>query len=611
MVKKFEEQQFKNNKLDFKIWKKVFSHLGKAKKLLIVTIIIAILSGFLEVLLPFYISDVIKQFEANQNLDSLQENIIIFSIIIVSFSILMYFHVLLAGKIQTILSYNLRKACFVKLQKLPFEFYDKKPIGWLMARMTSDASRLAHILSWGMTDILFYIFILTFVLVIMFIVNAQLALVALIALPIISILTYWFRKIMLKHSRKIRAENSKITGAYNEGLTGANTTKILAIEKSNQNDFEKLTRSYYRSSRNASIFSSFYWSLIIILFGMAMGSIYYIAAKDVVGSGESLATAKKIAEIVLFVSLMNLFFDPIMSLSRLMVEFQEGQASAERIISLVEEEPSIVDTEEVIEKYGDIFNYKLENFEELEGDVKFENVEFKYNDEEIILKDFNLEIKKGTSVALVGETGAGKSTIVNLLARFYEPTKGIIKIDNVDYKERSLGWLHSNLGYVLQTPFLFSGNILENIRYGKIEATDEEVIEAAKYVGAHTFIEKLTNGYQTTVGEGGNRLSVGEKQLISFARAILKNPAILILDEATSSIDTKTEDLLQTAIEKLLKGRTSFSIAHRLSTIINSDLILVLKKGKIIEKGTHNELLKNKGYYYDLYNSQFKNKKST
>ncbi|MDY0024307.1 MAG: ATP-binding cassette domain-containing protein, partial [Candidatus Izemoplasmatales bacterium] len=299
------------------------------------------------------------------------------------------------------------------------------------------------------------------------------------------------------------------------------------------------------------------------------------------------------------------FFDPVNNIANFYARFQQAQASAERIVSLIETKADIVDSEEVIEKYGTVFYYKKENFEPLLGEVEFKDVDFKYNVGEQVLTDFNLKVKAGQSIALVGHTGAGKTTIVNLISRFYEPTKGEILIDGVDYRKRSLGWLHSNLGYVLQTPHLFSGSVMENIRYGNLMATDEEVIEAAKAVEAHNFIMKFENGYDTECGEGGSRLSVGQKQLVSFARAILADPKILILDEATSSVDTETEQLIQTAINKLLKGRTSFIVAHRLSTIVHSDQILVLEDGKIIESGRHKELIKKGGAYYKLYTNQY------
>jgi ATP-binding cassette subfamily B protein len=292
-------------------------------------------------------------------------------------------------------------------------------------------------------------------------------------------------------------------------------------------------------------------------------------------------------------------------LSQMIANLQNAQASAERIVELIETKPNITDTEEVTEKYGDLFDLKTDDWEQLHGDVNFKDVSFYYNPDELILDKFNLSVKRGTSVALVGHTGSGKTTIINLLARFYEPTSGVIDIDGRDYKSRSIQWLHKRLGYVLQSPQLFSTTIMENIRYGKLDATDEEVIIASKHIGLHTFIETLEKGYLTEVGEGGNLLSIGQKQLISFARAIIADPRLLILDEATSSIDSESEQLIQQATKTLLKGRTSFIVAHRLSTIVDADVIIVLEMGKILEMGDHQSLLSKKGSYYNLYKNQF------
>jgi len=335
------------------------------------------------------------------------------------------------------------------------------------------------------------------------------------------------------------------------------------------------------------------------LIAITIAVIYYV------GGNMVYELAISVGMLYLFTSYAWQFFDPINNIATIFARFQQAQASAERIVSLIETKPDIEDTPEVIAKYGTLFEYKRENFEILKGDVEFENVSFKYHVGEQVLTDFNLKVKEGQSIALVGHTGAGKTTIVNLICRFYEPTSGRIIIDGKDYKERSLGWLHSNLGYVLQAPHLFSGSVMENIRYGKLESTDDEVILAAKAVEAHEFIMRFEKGYDTECGEGGSRLSVGQKQLVSFARAILADPKILVLDEATSSVDTETEQMIQTAINKLLKGRTSFIVAHRLSTIVHSDRILVLEGGIVIEEGTHRELIQKQGRYYQLYTNQY------
>jgi len=355
-----------------------------------------------------------------------------------------------------------------------------------------------------------------------------------------------------------------------------------------------------KHSIRAAMFAGLYFPTILLISSVAISLVIYYGGSEV---AMGMITA---ATLYLFTNYIMQFFEPVMQLANILARFQQAQASAERLLSLIEQEPDIYDTKEVVEKYGDAFDFKKENWEPLVGDVEFSDVTFKYNKGEKVLDHFNLKVKAGESIALVGQTGAGKSTIVNLICRFYEPTEGQILIDGRDYKERSIGWLHDNLGYVLQSPHLFSGTIRENIRYGKPDATDEEVEEAAKMVEAHQFIVKFDDGYDTEVGESGARLSVGQKQLISFARALIADPRILILDEATSSVDTNTERSIQHAIDVVLKGRTSFIIAHRLSTITSSNRILVLEHGTVIESGTHKDLIDQKGKYFDLYTNQFK-----
>ncbi|MFA5720611.1 MAG: ABC transporter ATP-binding protein, partial [Acholeplasmataceae bacterium] len=488
------------------------------------------------------------------------------------------------------------------LQRLPFSYFDKTPHGWIMARMTSDSRRLANIISWGLVDFLWSFVIMGAILVILYVFSWKLALIVTISIPIMSVLAYFFRRKILKGYRESRKMNSKVTASFNEAFIGAKTTKSLAIESEASLMFKQQTKDLRRASTKAIIWSAVFSPVMLVISYIVVGAIMLKGSFDIITLGFSVAL---ITTLYIFIDYTNRFFEPIMQVARILAQFQQAQASAERLIQLIEETPAIYDEASVVEKYGDLLHPKYENWEDLNGDVEFRNVSFNYVEDEPILTDFNLHIKAGTQVALVGHTGSGKTTIINLLSRFYEPVSGQILIDGTDYKKRSIHWLHKRLGYVLQTPHLFSGNIMENIRYGNLEATDEEVINAAKLIGAHTFIEKLSDGYYTDIGEGGSKLSVGEKQLISFARAIIADPKILILDEATSSIDSEAEQVIQSATHKLLKGRTSFIVAHRLSTIVDADLIILLESGKIIEMGTHKELLELKSHYFNLYKNQF------
>ena len=403
----------------------------------------------------------------------------------------------------------------------------------------------------------------------------------------------------------MRKQNSKITGALNEGIMGAVTTKTLVREEKNTEEFRAETGRMRKSAIKAAVLSAMFTPIVMCLGAIGTGLALYAGGLSVAGKWAAIGTIT-VGTLATFISYSTGIFDPIQQLAGIFAEMQSAQASAERVITLIDTEPDIVDPEEVVAVYGDCFDPKRENWEDIKGSVKFEDVSFAYKEGEKVLSHFDLDVKAGENIALVGETGAGKSTIVNLVCRFYEPTEGRVLIDGVDYRERSQLWLQDRLGYVLQQPHLFSTTIRENIRYGRPEATDEEVVEAAKLVHAHEFIETLEKGYDTEVGEGGGRLSTGQKQLISFARVILADPKIFVLDEATSSIDTETEQLIQHAITKVLENRTSFIVAHRLSTIRSADRILVIRNGKITESGTHSELIALHGYYYDLYTTQFR-----
>lgn len=588
-----------NKGFDFGLWLKLFNYIKPYKKYMIRLSIVMIGVGGIDVIFPLMTKYAIDSFVRNDTLSGIWGFGALYALLVVVQAINIRLLAINAGEIETNVVYDIRHRGFDRLQQLSFSYYDKTPVGWIMARMTSDIQRLGDTIAWGLVDFVWGITMMIGIAAVMLVMNFKLAIISLSVVPILAIVSLYFQQKILKAFRKVRKINSRITGAFNEGISGAITTKTLVREEENLNEFKMLTGEMFSYSVKAAIYSSIYLPIVLTLGSIGTGLALWFGGRGVIMESIGYGT------LVLFVSYTIQFFEPVRELARIFAEFQSAQASAERVLSLIETEPEITDSEEILNQHGDVFNPKKENWQEIKGDITFKNVSFSYKDGEKILQNFNLSVKPGESIALVGETGSGKSTIVNLLCRFYEPVEGEILIDGVNYKKRSQGWLQSNLGYVLQTPHLFSGTVGNNIRYGKLSATDDEIIKAAKLVNAHEFIMKLEKGYDTEVGEGGSRLSTGEKQLISFARAIIANPRIFVLDEATSSVDTETEKIIQNAIQKVLQGRTSFIVAHRLSTIRSADRILVIEDGRIVEEGNHNKLIKQKGHYYRLYTNQF------
>ncbi len=505
-----------------------------------------------------------------------------------------------ALKVEMYLGRDLKKRLFTHLQTLSFSYYNTTPVGTIMARVMSDTNRIGSVFAWSLVDIFWSAAYVIGCMGVMLFLNWRLALLVIVVVPAIALLTLYFQKKILAINRQARKVNAEITRHYNEGISGAKTSKTLVIEDKNTAAFQEVTQRMRRTTVRGVLLNAVYVPII--------GFLTALAVAFVLTGGGSMALWGDIGigELTVFVNFALVIADPVQTLARTISNFIATQANIERVSALLELRPEITDTPEVIEKYGTSFAPKRENWEPLMGHITFEDITFRYPDgAENVLEHFSLDVPAGTTVAIVGETGAGKSTLVNLACRFFEPTAGRVLIDGRDYRERSQLWLHSSIGYVLQTPHLFSGSIRENIRYGRLDATDEEIVAAAKLAGAHDFITHMEHGYDSDVGEGGGQLSTGEKQLVSFARAVLADPRIFVLDEATSSIDTKTEALIQEAISTLLEGRTSFLIAHRLSTIRKADLILVVKAGKIIERGTHQQLMDLGGYYATLYSKQF------
>ncbi|MCL1995967.1 MAG: ABC transporter ATP-binding protein/permease [Defluviitaleaceae bacterium] len=602
-MNEFEDQEYSSD-FELGLWKRLFYHIREHKKLIFKIMFLFILLAVVETALPMFSAFAIDNFIVGGTLEGLPQFIALYFVVILAFCSLVFGFVLTAGKLETSIVHTIRRKGFEKLQQLSYSFYDTTPVGYIMARMTSDAQRLGDTVAWAMMELVWSLAMMLFMIIVMLVISPFLTMIVLAVMPLLFIITILFRKIMLKNQRLIRKQNSKITAAIAEGINAARTTKTLIRESKNFEEFDGLTTKMKRLSVRAAVISAAFYPIIVLIANVAVGLVVWNAGGQVLVDQISLGTMS------LFLNFTMLMFEPIMQMARVFSEIQSAQASAERTIGLIDTEPDISDTPEVVEKYGSLLHPKPENWPVLQGDIVFDNVSFSYKTGEQVLENFNLHIKAGEKIALVGETGAGKSTIINLVCHFYEPTGGRILIDGVDYRKYSQILLQSNLGYVLQTPHLFSGTIKENIRYGKLEATDEEVVEAANTVNAHDFISKLEHGFDTEVGEGGSKISTGEKQLISFARAILKNPKIFVLDEATSSIDTVTEQLIQKAVDKVLKNRTSFIVAHRLSTIRSADRILVIKNGKIFEQGNHKELIKKRGYYYDLYTTQFTKEES-
>ncbi len=505
------------------------------------------------------------------------------------------------GKLRTHVSHDIRADGFANLQRLSFSFYDFRPVGWLMARMTSDVERLSNILAWGLLDLIWGCTMMLGIAVAMLFMDVSLGLIVLSVIPVLAWISLKFQRMILRSAREVRKTNSRITGSFNESIMGVRTTKAFVKEAENLKGFGTLTDTMFSASVLNKIQAALYLPLVLTLGAVASGLALVFGGLEVIWGTITAGT------LVAFLAYARHFFEPIQELANWFAEMQMAQASAERIISLIESEPEIQDSADVrsrIAAPAGTAGLALDGYHDRIEQIRLEGVSFAYEPEHPVLKNVDLTINQGENIAIVGSTGGGKSTLVNLICRFYEPTAGSIRIDGVDYRERSLKWLQSNLGIVLQSSHIFGGTIRENIRYGRLDASDQDVTDAARRACAHDFIVAMEKGYDTEVGEGGSKLSAGQKQLISFARAVLADPKILIMDEATSSVDTVTEKQIQRGMRELLRGRISLVIAHRLSTIRDADRILVIEHGSIIEAGNHDELMQVQGRYHRLYTQQ-------
>lgn len=582
-------------KVDLRLWRKLLDYTLHYRRTSITFLFVAFALAASDLSFPLITGRLIADVEAHGNDANLASYAWAFTAAALVLCASVWGFIMCAGKIRTHVSHDIRRDAFKNLQQLSFSFYDQKPVGWLMARLTSDCNRLSNILAWGVMDFIWGTTLMTGISIVMLWYNWKLGLAVLGVLPVLFVVSVYFRKRILRTSRLVRKTSSRITGVYNEGISGVRTSKVFTREEQNLRDFDDLSDKMYGYSVRNAVLTAVYLPIVLTLGSVA------IASALIMGGHQVLFAGLAVGEVVMFMYYAQLFFQPVQEISAWFAELQMAQASAERILGLVEAVSDVRDKPEVARRVaanGD------DGYPDHLGDIEFEDVGFRYGDGPQIIEGFNLSVKAGQTIALVGATGGGKSTLVNLLCRFYEPTSGRILFDGVEYRDRSLRWLQSQLGIVLQQPHLFSGTIADNIRYGRLDAKPDEVEDAARVAGAHEFISELEHGYETEVGEGGNQLSLGQKQLVSFARAVLKRPQLLVMDEATSSIDTETEGQIQRGLAQVLSGRTSFVIAHRLSTIRAADRILVIDAGRIVEQGTHAELLAAGGRYHDLYTEQ-------
>lgn len=616
----YEEDTF-HRRLDWRLWRQVFAHAKPYKRFLYSLAAAAIAIAVIDTSFALVTRSAIDEVVARGPDASLVGHALVYLTMAVGLSVGVWGFINMAGSLSNHVSHDIRRDGFARLQELEFSYFDRRPVGWLISRLTSDCDKLARIIAWGFLDCIWASCLVLGIAVVLLVLDWQLGLVTLSVVPPLLIISASFQKRMLLSAREARKYNSLITAAFSEALGGMRTTKTLVREKENLEEFTQLSRGMFAASLRNAKQSAVYIPIVLTIASIAGGlALWY-------GGGAVIADRLSLGTLVAFLFYAGQFFHPVNSIANALVQMQGAQAAGERVLTLLATEPKIKDSPTVQARlaanadrtaanvrFGELGDASSQPVTDLAPDgfanrihaIEFRNVDFWYEPGTPILNDFNLAVHAGQMIALVGPSGGGKTTIVNLASRFYEPTGGSIRLDGIDYRERSLSWLQSNLGIVLQQPHLFSGSVRDNIRYGRLDATEAEVEQAARLVNAHGFITALENGYDGDVGEGGNRLSTGQKQLVSFARALLADPQIFVMDEATSSIDTETEQLIQHALRTVFRGRISFVIAHRLSTIRAADRILVINRGRIEESGTHDELIAQRGHYYELYTGQFR-----
>ena len=568
-------------------FKRLGTYIKPYKKSVTVILAIIIISNMVAMLGPYFMKITLDVYIPNQDKTKILQMGVVYliSLLIISWS--MRYRILKITELGQKILKDMRSDIFIHIQKLPFSYYDSRPHGKILIRVVNYINTLSDLLSNGLINFLSDLINMVITLIVMFTIDVKLALYSLIFLPLLVIATLVIQKFQRVAYQTLSNKQSNLTAYIHESIAGVRITQSFTKEDKKQETFEELSREYRSSWMKAVKIMRLLWPAVELTSIFTICFLYYIGAKQI-GIQVSIGT------LIAFMAYMSNFWNPIINIGNFYNQLVTATAYLERIFETLDEDPTILDSKDAIE------------LPTIEGTVTFEDVSFKYEENgPNILNDLNFNVESGKSIALVGPTGAGKTTVINLINRFYDVSSGSVKVDGYNVKDVTLNSLRKQIGVMLQDTFVFSGTILENIRYGKLDATEEEIIAASKVVRAHDFISKLPNGYNTVVEERGSTLSAGQRQLISFARVLLADPKILILDEATANIDTETEELLQKGLNELLKNRTSFIIAHRLSTIKNSDEIFVIDKGKVQESGTHDELLKTGGHYSQLYYAQF------
>lgn len=571
--------------VDINVFKDLIKFYKIEYKKLYMLMFVVVISGILQAVVPLSIKLLTDDFITKQNLKGfIIAGIGFFSLVIIS-TLAIYSFYVFGGKLEYQVSKEIRKSVFERIEKFSLTNIKKYETGELISRLTSDVQKLSEVFSWGVIDACHSIIVLLISISIMLYLSYTLTLMLFLILPAIYIVTVIFQKNILKFQRKVRDYNSKIIRSYTESLSYIKTIKALGIEDKKKKEFKAYNEKYRKYNLLSILISAIFVPTVMFVASIGVGFAFNFS---------SISVMRNVMTYGAFLSFLTYsfqIFEPFKMLAQIFTDLKSAQASAERVFQILYEEDEILEEEE-----SDL---------DFEGNIKFENVSFHYfDDDKLILKDFNFEIKNGESVAFIGSTGSGKSTIVNLICKFYDPTSGDIYLDGINYKNIDKTCLYNNLGYVLQQPQLFSISIKENIKFGNENATDEEILKVCNLLGIDEFISKLPNGIDTVIGETGYNISGGQKQLISFARALIKNPKLLVLDEATSSIDTETEKIIQNKMKDILKGKTSIIVAHRLSTIKHCDKIVLIENGNILEQGTHLELLDKKGIYYKMYISE-------